>query len=150
LKSFFTVFYSAVSNWELGGVFGELGIMFHIRGQGFRASAWTPHILLEDFHFCLVLQVLLLSYIFKGSKNIYSTPNVSVTVIDPLETSYEISLFGKTLQSPHTSNWRLHGINFSTDSKYQSIAGSYLGMNYDGGAICLLVSANYDYFHSHI
>jgi hypothetical protein len=93
---------------------------------------------------------MLLSYILKASKNIYPTPNVSITFIDPLETSYEISLFEKMLQSPHTSNWRLHCINFSTDSKYQSNGGPYLRLNYDSGGICRLISANYYYFRLRI
>jgi len=80
-----------------------------------------------------------LSYILNASKNVYPAPKVSATFIGPLETSYEISLFAKTLQSSHTSNWRSHGISFSTDSKCQSKAGPCIGVNYDGGGICCII-----------
>jgi hypothetical protein len=55
---------------------------------------------LEDFHFYLVQQVMLLSYILNASKNIYPTPNVSITFIAPLETSYEISLLRRRFSHP--------------------------------------------------
>ena len=131
-------------------MFGELGIMLHIRGQDSWASAWTSYILLEDFHSCLVLEVMLLSYILNESKYVYLAPNVSSTFIDPLEASYVISLSEKTLPLPHDSNWRSQGINFSKDSKCQSKAGLCLRVNYVGGGICRPVSANYDYFRTRI
>jgi len=122
------------------GVVGELGTMFHIRRQGLRSGDWTSYILLEDFHFSLVLQVMFLSYILTGSKNVYPAPNISVIFIDPLETSYAISLFYKTLNLPHAPTWRSLGINFSTDSKYQSKTGLCLRVSYDGSGICRQVS----------
>jgi hypothetical protein len=56
----------------------------------------TPHILLEDYHFSLVLQTMLLSFILNGPKKLYRPPNVAVTFIDLLETSY-VSLEYSTL-----------------------------------------------------
>jgi hypothetical protein len=80
-----------------------------------------------------------------GAKNFYPARNVSVTFIDPLKTSYVISLFEKMQQSPLASTWRSKGIDCSRDSKKQSKAELCLRVNYDGFGSCQLVLAIYSY-----